>query len=68
MPQNWIVELVEDPDTKDLLLPFPEDVLKLMDWEEGTVLCWKITVDNSIILTKKNNDDDDDDDEDSHPQ
>jgi len=51
MPQNWIVELIEDPDTKDLLLPFPEDVLKLMDWEEGTVVCWEITT-NGLSLKK----------------
>jgi hypothetical protein len=53
MPKTWTVELQEDPDTKDLLLPFPEDVLKLMDWEEGTVICWEITVDNKIVLKKK---------------
>ena len=51
MPQNWIVELIEDPETKDLLLPFPEDVLKLMDWEEGTVVCWEITT-NGLSLKK----------------
>jgi hypothetical protein len=62
MPQNWIVELVEDPETKDLLLPFPEDVLKLMDWEEGTVLCWEITTDNKIVLKKKIDDEDRDED------
>ena len=57
MPQNWIVELVEDPETKDLLLPFPEDVLKLMDWEEGTVVCWEITT-NGLSLKKMEKKDD----------
>jgi hypothetical protein len=57
MPQNWIVELIEDPDTKDLLLPFPEDVLKLMDWEEGTVVCWEITT-NGLSLKKMEKKDD----------
>jgi len=57
MPQNWIVELQEDPDTKDLLLPFPEDVLKLMDWEEGTVVCWEITT-NGLSLKKMEKKDD----------
>ena len=53
MTQNWIVELTEDPETKDLLLPFPEDMLKLMDWEEGTVLCWEITTNNTLLIKKK---------------
>ena len=53
MTQNWIVELTEDPETKDLLLPFPEDILKLMDWEEGTVLCWEITTNNTLLIKKK---------------
>ena len=57
MPQNWIVELQEDPETKDLLLPFPEDVLKLMDWEEGTVVCWEITT-NGLSLKKMEKKDD----------
>jgi hypothetical protein len=63
MPQTWTVELLEDPDTKDLLLPFPEDMLKLLDWEEGTVVYWEITTDNKIMLKKKV-----DDDADSHSQ
>jgi hypothetical protein len=57
MPQTWTVELIEDPDTKDLLLPFPEDVLKLMDWEEGTVVCWEITT-NGLSLKKMEKKDD----------
>jgi hypothetical protein len=62
MTQNWIVELTEDPDTKDLFLPFPEDMLKILDWEEGTVLCWEITTDNKIVLKKKIDDEDRDED------
>jgi len=57
MPQNWIVELVEDPETKDLLLPFPEDMLKILDWEEGTVVCWEITT-NGLSLKKMEKKDD----------
>ena len=53
MPQTWTVELQEDPETKNLLLPFPEDMLKTLDWEEGTVICWEITTDNKIFLKKK---------------
>ena len=66
MPQTWTTEIIEDPDTKELLITFPEDMLKLLDWEEGTVVCWEITTDNKIMLKKKV--DDDDDDADSHSQ
>jgi hypothetical protein len=51
MTQNWIVEFTEDPETKDLLLPFPEDMLKTLDWEEGTIVCWEITT-NGLSLKK----------------
>ena len=40
MPQTWTTEIIEDPDTKELLITFPEDMLKIMEWEEGTVVCW----------------------------
>jgi hypothetical protein len=52
MPKTWTVELVEDPETKELLLKFPEDVIKELEWEEGTVLCWQITTDNKLMLKK----------------
>jgi hypothetical protein len=52
MPKTWTVELVEDPETKELLLKFPEDVIKELEWEEGTVLCWQITTDNKLLLKK----------------
>lgn len=53
MPQTWTTELEEDPITGELLLTFPEDMLKLLDWEEGTILCWENTPDNKLFLKKK---------------
>jgi len=57
MPQTWTVELEEDAMTGELLLPFPEDMLKILNWQEGTVVCWQITTDNKIVLKKKDDDD-----------
>jgi bifunctional DNA-binding transcriptional regulator/antitoxin component of YhaV-PrlF toxin-antitoxin module len=37
-------------------------MLKILDWEEGTVLCWEITTDNKIVLKKKIDDEDRDED------
>lgn len=37
---NWTVTIVEDPDTGDLILPLPEDMLQLQGWSEGDTLEW----------------------------
>jgi hypothetical protein len=52
MTQTWTTKLVEDPDTKEILLTFPEDLVKEMEWEEGILLCWSITTDNKLQLKK----------------
>lgn len=49
---KWTVNIEEDPDTGDLLLPFPEDMLASMGWQEGDTLSWDIDENNNIILTK----------------
>jgi len=37
---NWTVTLEEDPKTKDLILPLPQDLLDLQGWVEGDTLEW----------------------------
>lgn len=49
---KWTVNIEEDPDTGDLLLPFPEDMLTSMGWQEGDILSWNIDENNNITLTK----------------
>jgi hypothetical protein len=49
---KWTVNIEEDPDTGDLLLPFPEDMLTSMGWQEGDTLSWNIDENNNITLTK----------------
>ena len=51
--KNWTVELQDDPETGDLILPFPEDMLKETGWKEGDELVWKDNQDGSWSLTKK---------------
>jgi hypothetical protein len=55
MTQNWTVKLIEEDG--ELFLPFPEDVIKVLDWEEGTVVCWEITT-NGLSLKKMEKKDD----------
>lgn len=51
--KRWTVTLEEDPDTGDLILPFPEDFLKETGWKEGDVLKWHDNGDGSWSLTRK---------------
>ena len=37
---SWTVILEEDPNTKDLILPLPQELLDLQGWVEGDTLDW----------------------------
>lgn len=37
---NWIVTVQEDPETGDLILPLPKDLLAMQGWSEGDSLEW----------------------------
>ena len=50
---HYTVIVEEDPETKDLLLQLPEEVLAELKLVEGDVLNWEDTGDGSFILTKK---------------
>ena len=39
---HWIVELEEDPETGDLMMPLPPEMLKALGWKIGDDLTWKI--------------------------
>jgi hypothetical protein len=55
--QHWTAHLQEDPETGDLLLPFPPDALEKLGWAEGDTLTWTVKTNGSIILSKKAKDD-----------
>ena len=47
--------LEEDPDTGDLMMPLPEDLLKDLGWDIGDTLTWNVDeATGRITLTKKN--------------
>jgi hypothetical protein len=55
MHQNtntWTITLEEDSETGDLILPFPEDLLKQAGWTEGDTLEWIDNNNGSWILQK----------------
>ena len=47
-----VVRLEEDPETGDLILPFPDDMLKELRWQEGDTLEW-LDKNGQIVLRKK---------------
>ena len=50
---SWTITVEEDPETGDLILPFPEDLLKETGWSEGDTLTWTDQGDGSWSLEKK---------------
>ena len=52
-PTSWIVTLEEDPETKELILPFTEEMLQDLGWSEGDTLTWTDLGDGSWSLAKK---------------
>ena len=50
---SWTVTLEEDPETKELVMPFPPELLAQMGWDFGDVLTWKDNNDGSFSLSKK---------------
>jgi len=50
---KWTGTVVEDGNG-ELVLEFPEDLLKTMNWSEGTVLEWTDNKDGSWSIKEKN--------------
>jgi bifunctional DNA-binding transcriptional regulator/antitoxin component of YhaV-PrlF toxin-antitoxin module len=51
--KQYTINLQEDPETGDLILPFPEEFLEETGWKEGDVLEWHDNKDGSFSMTKK---------------
>ena len=53
MRTHWTMTIEEDPETGDLMLPFSDEMLTSLGWNEGDVLTWTVKTNGSIILSKK---------------
>jgi hypothetical protein len=51
--QKYTLEVKEDPDTKDLFLELPPEILSVLKWKEGDTLVWTKNSDSSWSLSKK---------------
>ena len=50
---SYTVNLEQDPNTGDLILPFPSELLESLGWNEGDTLLWDISESGTITLTRK---------------
>jgi len=55
---TWTVTVGEDPESKELVIPFPEDMLKLLDWKEGDAIDFTENEDGSWTVSKVQKTDD----------
>ena len=53
---TYTVKLEEDPETNELVMPFPPELLAQMGWDFGDTLIWLDNKDGSFSLTKKEHD------------
>ena len=53
---NWTVTLEEDPDTGEVILPLPVNLLEQLGWKEGTSIYWIDNKDGTFTLTDKEQD------------
>lgn len=52
---TWTITVEEDPETGELVLPLPADLLVMQGWIEGDTLEWHDNEDGSWTLTKVDN-------------
>jgi bifunctional DNA-binding transcriptional regulator/antitoxin component of YhaV-PrlF toxin-antitoxin module len=51
--KSWTLTVEQDPESGDLVLPFPQDFLDEAGWKEGDTLEWIDNQDGSWSLVKK---------------
>lgn len=52
-PQTWIVDLEEDPETGDLVMPLPLGLLASMGWQIGDTLTWDVSVEDGVATLSR---------------
>jgi hypothetical protein len=53
MDDRHILTVQEDPETGELYLPFPEDVMDKLGWVIGDTLTWTKNDNGSFTISKK---------------
>jgi len=52
LPPRWTVTVEEDPETGELILPLPADMLTMQGWVDGDTLEWHDNEDGTWSLSK----------------
>lgn len=52
---KWTIEVIKDPDTGELMLPLPTDLLAQMGWTVGTELFWEENKNGTYSLKEHKN-------------
>lgn len=51
---TWIIQLEEDPETGDLIMPLPAELIEAQGWNIGDTLAWDVdSVNGAVSLSKK---------------
>ena len=50
---TWEATVQEDPETGELVIPLPEDLLTKLGWQEGDNIVWDVR-DDAIVVKKYN--------------
>lgn len=50
---KYTVVIEEDPETGDLVMPLPSELLNQMGWDFGDDLLWEVLDNGNISITKK---------------
>ncbi len=50
--KKWTLPVTEDPETGDMLLEFPDDVLEAVGWKIGDTIEWDLQMDGTCILKR----------------
>lgn len=49
----YVVEVKEDPKTREPFIEFPDELMEGLDWKEGDTLQWEEMPDGSWRISKK---------------
>ena len=53
MRQTWTVVVERDPETGELVIPLPHDLLQAMRWGPGTTLVWEEWIGRDAWILRK---------------
>lgn len=52
--QKWTLNVENDPETGELILNFPDELLESLGWKEGDVLDWSVNDDGTVTMIRVN--------------